>query len=502
MSAVDTLPVRRSGKIARFDPILSSLVLLTWVSIVPRLVPDRSLDRGIFVSVAERLIAGDALYTGVWDNKDPLFYYFVAGQLALGPWAEVAAEALSIAIAVAAVYAMVARLASRWTALAISFIAAPITLTGEVYIPGYTELPGVALALAAIGAAACARPRLSGFCIGLLIFTKLIFTPVALVGAGCFLMDRLIFRCDGLGSYGLRAALLGLCLAVVPISLVLIERGEFWPFIDCFRLNVDYSQGSLIGGNKGFAALLEHLRLAGGPHFSMLMMQLMLINILGLIALSTRREPHPGQLTTIRVSLLTLFASLAVLSLTGLWRHHAEILNIPSLIGIVGLAPLFDVAAASVPSATALVVTLASVLMAGNPAMAAYVMSARNFRTSYARLDDLSPEAQRILAVSDSGAYARIGGNDDLGHSVGLRSWKLVCPRFHQYRFLSAAVLDDVFKCAAKAPTLIISADFAPANGFPDWNNFVDRVERLAVSYSCDAASGLRVCTRGTGKLD
>ena len=79
MSAVDTLLVRRSGKIARFDPILSSLVLLTWVSIVPRLVPDRSLDRGIFVSVAERLIAGDALYTGVLDNNDPLFYYFVAG---------------------------------------------------------------------------------------------------------------------------------------------------------------------------------------------------------------------------------------------------------------------------------------------------------------------------------------------------------------------------------------------------------------------------------------
>src|ERR1700677_4353713 len=71
----------------RFDPVLAVAVLTTWVAIVPRLVPGRTSDRGIFVSVAERLLAGDTLYSGVYDNKEPLFYYFIAGQLTLGRWA-------------------------------------------------------------------------------------------------------------------------------------------------------------------------------------------------------------------------------------------------------------------------------------------------------------------------------------------------------------------------------------------------------------------------------
>src|ERR1700734_2998263 len=88
------------------------------------------LTRGLHRRISERLLAGDILYSGVYDNKEPLFYYFVAAQLAMGRWAEAAAEALLIAIAAAAVYFMAVKLSSQWTAVAISFIAVPITLTG------------------------------------------------------------------------------------------------------------------------------------------------------------------------------------------------------------------------------------------------------------------------------------------------------------------------------------------------------------------------------------
>lgn len=54
------------------------LILIAWIAIVPNIIPDRNSDRGIFVSVAERLLAGDILYKEVLDNKEPLFYYFVA----------------------------------------------------------------------------------------------------------------------------------------------------------------------------------------------------------------------------------------------------------------------------------------------------------------------------------------------------------------------------------------------------------------------------------------
>ena len=57
---------------ARIAPVVA--VVLAWVVALPRLVPSTFGDHGTFVSVAERLLAGDRLYVDVWDNKDPLFY--------------------------------------------------------------------------------------------------------------------------------------------------------------------------------------------------------------------------------------------------------------------------------------------------------------------------------------------------------------------------------------------------------------------------------------------
>src|SRR5262249_2646471 len=159
------------------------VVLTIWIGILPRLVvPNHNGDRGSYVSVAERLLAGDTLYSGVYDNKEPLFYYFVAVQRTLGWWAEPAAEAILIAIAGAATYVMAVKVSSRWTAAAVSFIAVPIILTGTFYVPGFSELPGIALVLVAITASGCGRPILAGSCIGLLVFMKLIFVPIALLG--------------------------------------------------------------------------------------------------------------------------------------------------------------------------------------------------------------------------------------------------------------------------------------------------------------------------------
>jgi hypothetical protein len=123
---------------SRFDPTLLAAVLAIWIGILPRLVvPDRHLtDRGVYVSVAERLLAGDILYSGVYDNKEPLFYFFVAIQRVLGSWAEPAAEAMLIAIAATATYFIALKVSTQWTAVAISFIAVPIIVTGSNYYPG------------------------------------------------------------------------------------------------------------------------------------------------------------------------------------------------------------------------------------------------------------------------------------------------------------------------------------------------------------------------------
>src|SRR5512144_127111 len=78
---------------ASLGPWVPVSILIIWVALLPRMIPDvRSADRGIFVSVAERLLAGDALYRDVWDNKDPLFYFSLALGRAISPYADIVIE--------------------------------------------------------------------------------------------------------------------------------------------------------------------------------------------------------------------------------------------------------------------------------------------------------------------------------------------------------------------------------------------------------------------------
>jgi hypothetical protein len=131
--------------------------------------------------------------------------------------------------------------------------------------------------------------------------------------------------------------------------------------------------------------------------------------------------------------------------------------------------------------------------LAGAPNPTRYYQS---LDVSYAKISRLSPEAQRLLKIGNTGTYARLGWGDN-GHAIGLRHWKLACPRFHQYIFDPDAVLNKVFECASTSPTLLIASNFMDLrdDAPPSSKELVTRVERvLNESYSCDADSGLRIC--------
>jgi hypothetical protein len=469
--------------------VLAIAILTTWVGIAPRIVPIRSYDRGAFVTVAARLLAGDTLYSGVYDNKDPLFYYFLAGQVSLGPWAEVVAEALLIAIAVAAAYFMAVKLASRWTAVSISFIAIPILLTGGFYYPGFSELPGIALVLVSISASAWGRPVLAGLSIGLLLFLKLIFVPIALVGAGCFLLAHRRFS-------DIATIALGASISAGVVAGVLVVRGELLPFIDNIRLNVAYSQGSLIGSKEGLAALVEHIRRVEASRVFREVVPILVAMFLVVVATLRKHDRSRTELAIAWACVLTFFSSLAALSITGLWDQHGQILYIPATIILLALAPLLD-SAAKIPRPMLMLglVILMGALMAGPFAWRDYEAAIESFPMSYIALSEPSPETLRLLKIGRSGTYARFGQNDDQAHAIGLRDWKLACPRFHQFPFYADALLDKAFECGSAAQTLVVAASLKPDPRWPLWNKFVARVEHLIERfYSCDADSGLRVC--------
>jgi hypothetical protein len=479
----------KNGAWARqFDAVLIIAIILWSIAIAPLLVPGLNSDRGIFVSVGERLLAGDRLYSGVYDNKEPLFYYFVAAQLALGPWAQVSAEVILIAIAAGAAYIVAAQTGTRWPAAVISFVAVPLTLTGAFYHPGYTELPGIALAMAAVAASCRERPFLAGLCIGLLAFTKLIFTPVALLSAVCFpLWRRRVFDVSTIA--------LGALMSATLVTGVLALRGELLPFIETIKLNIDYAQRALIGSQGGLMALVAHIKWIWSAASCQIAM-ISLATALILIGLSRNSGVSPVAIGAAAACISAFLGSLLVLSLTGLWKHHLQILYVPSIIAAAGLTPFIHSAAARSRLSALGLAVLIGYLLGGISEPGEYVRRYAQSLGSYAELTELSPEAQRLLQTGDAGIYSRFGTNDDQGHARGLRSWRLACPRFHQYYFEPAALLNRVFDCASATPTLIISRDFGPGPPQP-WDAFAERVENLIrSSYSCDADAGLRICRR------
>jgi hypothetical protein len=298
---------------------------------------------------------------------------------------------------------------------------------------------------------------------------------------------------------------LGAFASMALVVLVLFTRRELLPFVEMIRLNIAYSQGALIGSKKGLGSLAAHIKIVGGWNKLFALIVPLLLGItLAVITLSKPLKCNRVQIAILAACILTLAGSLAVLSLTGLWYHHLQILCITAILVALSLTPLFDASAKIARLPTLGLIFLVGLLV-GSLSLSGYAAAIRNFRRSYANLGQLSPETRRLLAVGGSGTYARFGSNDDMGHGVGLGNWKLACPRFHQYPWEPAELLNKVFECASKAPTLIISQHLVPEGpswrwmpqiDWTTWNEFVAKVEDLTKRYSCDAGSGLRVCTR------
>jgi hypothetical protein len=485
-----------------FDPTLAIFFFATSILIAPLVVPSLCCDRAIWVSVAERLLAGDRLYSEVYDNKDPLFFYFLAGQRALGPWAQVGAEVLLVGIAAASSYLIAILSSSRWSATAVALIAVPIVVTGRFYLSGYAFLPATSLILVACAASAYGRPALAGVCVALLLFTKINVFPIGVAGVACFLLSR-----NRLAETITAVAVAFITL--IAFVCVLLAREEFWPYVNVLRLNVAYAQGAVVGEKTGLALIAAHLASVYKPWVAAIFLANMVI-LAGMLILTLSSRISVVILTA---SIATLAASLLVFGLTGIFNHHDQMLATPAVFAVIDLAPFLDWAVEKGLSKIAVVglAVVAAFILGGLPKPSKYVQSATSAGKSYSALGELPAEARRLLAVAPSGTYARFGTNDGQGHAYGLKNWKLACPRFHQYDFEPKWLLDTVFDCASAAPTLIVSETFGQheplredAYGYSwrhstkTWDDFVIRVERLLEqNYSCDARTDrLRICQR------
>lgn len=470
-------------------------VILIWLAVLPKIIPGLNLDRGIFVSVAERVLARDILYQDVWDNKDPLFYFSIALGRLVSPYADVLMEIFWIACAAAAVLVL-----CRWrgcdsrTAVFLSLGMTPIILTGGLYVPGFTHLPGIALTLMVMAAAVSRRYAVVGALVAVLTFLKIIMLPIAFL---LFLVVILIRR----RWVAILPAGVTFALIAIAILGLLQARGELIPYVQSLILNVSYSQGNLLGQKWG--PVIDHLLRVKSSASIGAMATILLCFAWVLVA--RRRSPRVlarNERSAILVACMgsSLLAGLVVLSFTGLWPHHAQVLYVAAVLVAIDvvhrLQPICNVRGLLPVAAFACL----AIMLSGPATPTKYVSSVLSAPKSLVALGDVPAESKAILSVAPAGTYARVGQNDDGGHAFGLRGWKLLCPRFHQYPFDSAQVLEGVVDCLPSADVIVLSPTAVPVAGNSSWNMYLERVETtLSTHYSCALSGVERICTRQDG---
>lgn len=455
-------------------------------------------DRGIFVSVAERLIAGDILYVTVWDNKDPLFFYSLAAGRMASPYLDIAIELAWFAAAAVAGFAIARNLGlSFGMALVTGAGGVPLVLAGGEYLAGFTHLPGSVLTIATLAVGLRRRYVLMGILVVVLGLFKLVMLPLGIaVGVTVLLLRR--------DRAAVIRTAIGLISATVAGLVLLAIRGEFTGYFQQVAGNVFYAGGNsyMDPSVNPFIKRLEFTLTASAT--------VTLLATIAALAISFRLLPNSDAsqpLVITRIATLTsVVLAFAIIAATGLREHHAQVLYAPAalslLLFIASIVPLRELTLSSIIAGAA----LAGVL-AGGVAPQLAVMGLQGSLTQARSLSEQSAASKALVDRAESSSYARLGDNTDDAHAVGLRDWTLACPRFAQYGTDGPAVRDEMLACLPGAQYVIVDEKFAPIEvgaygygvigSFDNWNSLVsDLTTYVDKNYDCLDIPDGRLCER------
>ena len=452
-----------------------------WVACLPGLVPDVAVsDRGTFVSVAERLAAGDRLYVDVWDNQDPLFFYANGLVRWVSPWLDPVLE-VGWACLAAAGLAMVARHLGVRHATPLAWTVMPLAIVGRFVLAGHTHLPGTAVALLVMGLLVTGRSRGAGLALGVLLFLKVTIAPVALVAVVAWLAARRDAKAFARG-------LAGACAAIACCVLVMFARGDLVGYVAAIGSNVGYTDPGWLGSDQN--PLLAHLSRVRSRYSAIA------VAVLG-VALAwagAGRDRVEGDLVRPLwwAAVASFGSAVGVLAATAYWPHHLQALTFPTALVIA-------IVARRLANRPTVVVWLAVPLVAwlGAGAVSPQAVSGSFLHAPQALVRSATPAPITAgLVDGASASFARLGQNSS-GEGTGLRGWTLSCRRFHQYPFEPAQAFEETVDCLPKAEVVLVSDNFTIQAGRNEWNRFVAQSEeRLADGFGCEAVEGGRVCRR------
>lgn len=418
-----------------------------------RLVPESVADRSLYQSVAERLLAGDRLYVDVIDNKDPLFYYAVAVQRLIGPFAEYGFE-LACVLGSSMIAAGLARRFNPGCAVGhrLVLVGTAFMLTGPLYDLGGSIPPGIVLSLVTIGLATTGRGVATGVALAALLFAKLIYAPIALTFVVVHAVARSTARERATGFLW-RCGLA--CAAASAVVLIFMAaRGELHGYLAVQQANLFYSQNNVFFSPTLLGNLSNHVLTA--LYFGKVILLLSLVAFLFLLV-RFLRGPAGSTLRPYLAACIAIYpVSLAVVALTAIWGPHLSVLHI--FLAVAAALAVPDLLTTCSPLIAIPVILGAGWVLSCTGTDTWLDSNPLEFSDRLEELGASSPEAVALHQVAGKASvrYARLGSDNDFHHASGTRSDWLVCPRFFQYRFTDATELDSILACASKADYLIV----------------------------------------------
>ncbi len=461
--------------------ILGAMLLITWIYTFARAIPLRDGDRGVFTSMAERIVAGDTLYVDVWDNKEPLFFLTLAAGRTISPLMDVALEMLWLVLSSMAIYHITkSQSPSRVLSVFTGFVATPLILTGSVYYAGFSHLPATAVFLGLTAFAMTRNFFLAGLLIPVLAGYKIITVPLALVAIGVTLAF--------VGIDKIKPVIYGALAGSGLLSLLLVIRGEFQGFVDLVLSNIGYSQSSISDAYD--IPIWKHIE----PVFTSAIMTT--VAAIAVIALITMLVSQTKGNELFWITVLTTTAAFVVIAITGLWPHHGQIFAGPAAIAAALLAITFADKFHDTWKIAALVF-LISGLLAGMPSIRTIIDSSLSARERLQDLTRVAEPTQALLAIADSGTYHRLGKNTDDSHALGLRNFDLGCYQFVQYTYDLPETLEYIPTCLPSVDYLIVDKGFVLEKGRDRWNTFVQQSEAVIKNdFDCAPFDWGRLCTQ------
>lgn len=514
---------------ATLKPLLWAAVVTCsyYTLIFCRLVPSGSSDRGIFVTVAERLLAGDRLYNDVFDNKDPLFYYLCAVGRYFGTPGEIILEhALVIGVASITLLILNHYFKTGFNLLCVSLCVPVIITPLWLYGFGYNTLPAILLIAGLYACAQRERFFSVGFLAGLTLFMKIIVTPIAI----CMALFLYAYPASA-QKPTLRNLIRGVTGFIGAITLVLgvmFLRNEFSGYLQSLIDNFIYSTSHTVVTPSGAFRSLMRIRdiLVLNEKFRYVLQFQIIFSCL--LVISTFYIPVSRPLKQLfYVNIISPVLCVIILGLTGIWSHHASIFLIGSLLNFVTICVIIEhgLKFLSVSSAKKFgvskffktyriaMVLLVSPLLSGSNIFE-LIRTQSFFNESVKDYQTASQEVVLLMSQSQNRpvSFARLGFNEDLRGINLLKAYKLSCPDFQQYIFYTRERHERIYECVSRAENLMISPalsnlifnNIALEQRFGEgpvepFNDFIRRMRStIAQDYDCTISGdkGPSVCRR------